>query len=106
MKVRVGFFNYSFRKPYVVRDGKCNRQSRKLIAIEEKRAKEDLAQPLSARNILKPLAAIKLKESLDRYDINRILMCSSNLTKRRKLFELPLYIKVLERGENPPAWIL
>lgn len=78
---RLGFFNYSFRKPYVIRDGKCNRQSRlfgkqgglSLIlyllsallkagsssqtkAIGERRAKEDLAQPLSARNILKTLA--------------------------------------------------
>lgn len=73
----------STRKPYVVRDGKCNRQSRlfgkqgglSLIlyllpallkagslsqtkAIEERRAKEDLAQLLSGRKILKSLAAL------------------------------------------------
>ena len=49
-------------------------QSRKLISKKSYRGserKEDLAQPLSGRNILKPLAAIKLKESLDRYDIYR-----------------------------------
>ena len=71
---------------------------------------EDLAQPLSGRNILKPLAAIKLKESLDRYDINILLMGSS---MRRKLFELPLYYrKVCRKGQGrsyegyPLIWLV
>lgn len=75
-----------------------------------RKAKEDLAQPLSGRNILKPLAAIKLKESLDRYDINILLMGSS---MRRKLFELPLYYrKVCRKGQGrsyegyPLIWLV